>query len=656
MSTIDPSQLSAADMSNPSLTPQDLADITAARPDLRPYVATHPSLYPALGQWLADQGVVPAQPPMAAPAPFAESPEVGQAYDPQPEAEAAHDNPNDSWAAQPDATAQGNAADPLPEGTTDSAAPETYDGATEAPAEAVSAPIEQTHPSDEAPLGLAEEASSPVEEPPFAPVEEMTAPVEEPPAAQTTVSHGTSEAPVGPYAPASEATQSAGVTLSDEDLERTIVEGTREKTAAEIAAEEYGAGVQANGYAQQGSPQQGFGQNQYGQPGYAPASQPGQAQYGPQGGQRGYAPGPQQGQGQYGPQGGQQGASAGQQFGAAAQQFGAAAGTAFNQFQTAVVAETGKVSGRSVRATYSLIGMFAAVVLSFISMVLPFASYGGYSVSLFDIGGYAFFHMVLLLAVAGLGVAYWFTNQKWAFIAAGATGIVAAFFGIIRVLQIVFGIADLGFGGILFFLFSIGLGAGGVLLLLELKNGKVAPINNPTAFGGTFASAPANQQGQGGFQAPQAGQGQYGGRPGQGGFQAPQAGQGQYGGAQQQGGFQAPQAGQGQYGGQPGQYGGAQGQGGFQAPQAGQGQYGGRPGQGGFQAPQAGQGQYGGAQGQGGFQAPQAGQGQYGGQPGQYGGAQGQGGFQAPQAGQGQYGGQPGQQSNKPYNPFGPQA
>ena len=592
MSTIDPSQLSAADMSNPSLTPQDLADITAARPDLRPYVATHPSLYPALGQWLADQGVVPAQPPMAAPAPFAESPEAGKAYDPQPEAEAAHDNPDDSWASQPDATAQGNAADPLPEGTTDSAAPETYDGATEAPAEAVSAPIEQTHPSDEAPLGLAEEASSPVEEPPFAPVEEMTAPVEEPPAAQTTVSHGTSEAPVGPYAPASEATQSAGVTLSDEDLERTIVEGTREKTAAEIAAEEYGAGVQANGYAQQGSPQQGFGQNQYGQPGYAPASQPGQAQYGPQGGQRGYAPGPQQGQGQYGPQGGQQGASAGQQFGVAAQQFGAAAGTAFNQFQTAVVAETGKVSGRSVRATYSLIGMFAAVVLSFISMALPFASYGGYSVSLFDIGGYAFFHMVLLLAVAGLGVAYWFTNQKWAFIAAGATGIVAAFFGIIRVLQIVFGIADLGFGGILFFLFSIGLGAGGVLLLLELKNGKVAPINNPTAFGGAFASAPANQQGQGGFQAPQAGQGQYGGRPGQGGFQAPQAGQGQYGGAQ----------------------------------------------------------------GQGGFQAPQAGQGQYGGQPGQYGGAQGQGGFRAPQAGQGQYGGQPGQQSNKPYNPFGPQA
>ena len=65
MSTIDPSQLTAADMSNPALSPQDLADITAAREDLRPYVATHPALYPALKQWLADPGVVPAQPPAA---------------------------------------------------------------------------------------------------------------------------------------------------------------------------------------------------------------------------------------------------------------------------------------------------------------------------------------------------------------------------------------------------------------------------------------------------------------------------------------------------------------------------------------------------------------------------------------------------------------
>jgi len=101
MSTIDPSQLTAADLSNPALSAQDLADITAARPDLRPYVATHPSLYPALGQWLADQGVVPAQPPAAEePAvsePEATAEEAGEQAEPfagvheeaQPEAEAA---------------------------------------------------------------------------------------------------------------------------------------------------------------------------------------------------------------------------------------------------------------------------------------------------------------------------------------------------------------------------------------------------------------------------------------------------------------------------------------------------------------------------------------------------------------------------------------
>ena len=42
MSTLDLSQLTAADMGNPALTAQDLADITAARADLHPYVATHP--------------------------------------------------------------------------------------------------------------------------------------------------------------------------------------------------------------------------------------------------------------------------------------------------------------------------------------------------------------------------------------------------------------------------------------------------------------------------------------------------------------------------------------------------------------------------------------------------------------------------------------
>ncbi|MDU2793821.1 MAG: hypothetical protein E7C13_04210 [Actinomyces sp.] len=101
MSTIDPSQLTAADLSNPALSAQDLADITAARPDLRPYVATHPSLYPALGQWLADQGVVPAQPPAAeepvaaeSEAPAEESADQGEPFggaheDAQPEADAA---------------------------------------------------------------------------------------------------------------------------------------------------------------------------------------------------------------------------------------------------------------------------------------------------------------------------------------------------------------------------------------------------------------------------------------------------------------------------------------------------------------------------------------------------------------------------------------
>ena len=38
MSTLDLSQLTAADMGNPALTAQDLADITAARADLHPYV------------------------------------------------------------------------------------------------------------------------------------------------------------------------------------------------------------------------------------------------------------------------------------------------------------------------------------------------------------------------------------------------------------------------------------------------------------------------------------------------------------------------------------------------------------------------------------------------------------------------------------------
>ena len=543
MSTIDPSQLTAADLSNPALSAQDLADITAARPDLRPYVATHPSLYPALGQWLADQGVVPAQPPAA------EEPAI----------------------SEPEAPAEetGEQAEPFA-GVHEEAQPE----ADAAPAEA---PVEQP---------VVEEAH-----------------VEAP--AEPEVAH------VEPEAPVAEA--------SDDNLEQAILEGAAQSDASagdeatpapsteeQVAQSPFSNPPQADAQPQ-GQPQVGA-QPQQGQ--QAPFGQPGQPQYGtaPQQGQQGQpqfgaqpqqsqrpqqAPFGQPGQPQFGaqPQQGQQpqqapfgqpgqqqygqpgyapaGQSTGQQFGAAAQQFGAAANSAFNQFQTAVVAETGKVSGRSVRATYSLIGIAASAVLIFISMLLPFVSAYGYSVSLFGAGGlYASFHLILLLAVVGLGAAYWFTNQKWAYLSAGIGALVVALLGIIKFFNVAFNdFVSPSIGAFMLGLVSIGLGAAGGLLLMELKAGAVAPINNPNAFGGAFAGVQMGQQQgqfgqqQGGFQAPQAGQPQFGQQ--QGGFQAPQAGQQQFG--QQQGGFQAPQAGQQQFG-QQAQFGQQQGQ---QQPQLG---------------------------------------------------------------------------------------
>ena len=529
MSTIDPSQLTAADLSNPALTAQDLADITAARPDLRPYVATHPSLYPALGQWLADQGVVPAQPPAA------EEPAVTESEAPAEDA--------------------GEQAEPFA-GVHEEAQPE----ADAAPAEA---PVEQP---------VVEEAH-----------------VEAP--AEPEVAH------VEPEAPVAEA--------SDDNLEQAILEGAAQSDASagdeatpapsteeQVAQSPFSnppqADAQPQGQPQVGAqPQQGqqapFGQT--GQPQYGTApqqGQQGQPQFGaqPQQGQRPQQtpfgqPG-QQGQQQFGgqPQQGQQpqqapfgqpgqqqygqpgyapaGQSTGQQFGAAAQQFGAAANSAFNQFQTAVVAETGKVSGRSVRATYSLIGIAASAVLIFISMLLPFVSAYGYSVSLFGAGGlYASFHLILLLAVVGLGAAYWFTNQKWAYLSAGIGALVVALLGIIKFFNVAFNdFVSPSIGAFMLGLVSLGLGAAGGLLLMELKAGAVAPINNPNAFGGAFAGVQMGQQ-----------QGQFGQQ--QGGFQAPQAGQPQFG--QQQGGFQAPQAGQQQFG-QQAQFGQQQGQ---QQPQLG---------------------------------------------------------------------------------------
>ena len=442
MSTIDPSQLTAADLSNPALSAQDLADITAARPDLRPYVATHPSLYPALGQWLADQGVVPAQPPAAeepvaaeSEAPVEESADQGESFG------GAHED------AQPEADA--------------------------APTEAADEQPAFEEPSVEAP---AEHEAAHVE----------------------------------PEAPVSEA-----VEAHDDNLEQAILEGASQPEApADGGASPALSTEEQVAQSPFSNPPHTDAQPQQGQ--QAPFGQPGQQQFG----QPGYAPA---------------GPSAGQQF-------SAAANTAFSQFQSAVVAETGKVSGRSVRATYSLIGIAASAVLILISMMLPYFSNDYGSASMFTAkGGYSAFHLILLMAVVGLGAAYWFTNQKWAYLSAGIGALVMALLGVVQFIVALSDqnqYIDAGFGAYMLAVFSVLIGVAGGFLLMELKNGAVAPIHNPNAFGGAFAGAPMGQQ-----------QGQFGQQ--QGGFQAPQAGQPQFG--QQQGGFQAPQGGQGQFGQQPGQ-------------------------------------------------------------------------------------------------------
>ena len=441
MSTIDPSQLTAADMSNPALSPQDLADITAAREDLRPYVATHPALYPALKQWLADQGVVPAQPP----------------------------------AAQAD-------------------------------------PVEV----------VAEESTS------------------EQPAAE-------------PEQPVVQAPVDAAP--SDEDLEHSINEAARDESIAnpvaaqpEQAAPAQGESTASTQGAQFGQPQYGqpgqgqYGQQgaQFGQPQYGQQAQPGQPQYGQQGAQFGQPqygqqaqPGqPQYGQPQYGQPGqqAQPGQSAGQQLGVAAQQLGAAANSAFSQFQNAVVAQTGKVSGRSVRATYSLIGIAAASLFLLISMVLPYLD--GFIRTYSLLGLESWFpvtFLLLLLINVGLGVAYWLTNQKWAFISVGAGSVLLALMTLIETLYFVSKVGDFDYmlmGFYMFPFFGLCLGAAGVILLLELKQGNVAPLDTTPALLNQMG-----QQGQQGFQGQQAyptQQGQFGAQPQQG-YPTQQAGQPQYG-------------------------------------------------------------------------------------------------------------------------------
>ena len=432
MSTIDPSQLTAADMSNPALTAQDLADITAARPDLRPYVATHPSLYPALGEWLAQHGVVPAQAPAAEATVAAQQPAAGESS----------------------------------------------------------------------------EAAAPVEQP-----------------------------------------TNDTVATSNEELERSINEDTSDEGTAGLAEQHAATETAPQGQPQYGAPQ---GQPQYGAPqGQQYGAPQGQPQYGaPQGQQYGAPQGQQYGAPQ-GQQYGQPGQSAGQQFNAATQQLGAAANSAFNQFQRAVANESGKVSGRSVNATYALIGVGVSALVIIVSMLLPYFSFFGESVSL--LGSSSWFpatFLFLLLATVGVGVAYWFTNQKWAFIATGAASLglsVMALFWTFFVLA-KFGGTFLTVGAFIFPLVSLGLGAAGGFLLLELRNGKVAPANTtPAVFNqqGQYGQPRYGQPQQGQYGQPQ--QGQYGqpryGQPQQGQYGQPQ--QGQYGQSQQ------GQYGQPQQGGQP---------------------------------------------------------------------------------------------------------
>ena len=418
MSTIDPSQLTAADMSNPALSPQDLADITAAREDLRPYVATHPALYPALKQWLADQGVVPAQPP----------------------------------AAQ---------ADPVEVVAEESA--------SEQPAAEPEQPVVQA-PVDAAP--------------------------------------------------------------SDEDLEHSINEAARDESIANPVAAQPEQAAPAQGESTASTQGAQFGQPQYGQPGQGQYGQQG-AQFGqPQYGQQAQPGQPQYGQPQYGQPGqqAQPGQSAGQQLGVAAQQLGAAANSAFSQFQNAVVAQTGKVSGRSVRATYSLIGIAAASLFLLISMILPYVDGVWRTYSLLGLESwFPVTFLLLLLINVGLGVAYWLTNQKWAFISVGAGSVLLALMTLIETLYFVSKVGDFDYmlmGFYMFSFFGLCLGAAGVILLLELKQGNVAPLDTTPALLNQMG-----QQGQQGFQGQQAyptQQGQFGAQPQQG-YPTQQAGQPQYG-------------------------------------------------------------------------------------------------------------------------------
>ena len=202
------------------------------------------------------------------------------------------------------------------------------------------------------------------------------------------------------------------------------------------------------------------------------------------------------------------------------------------------------MSGRSIRATYALIGVAAASLLVFISMLLPYVEISFFvteSTSLLGDGGwFPVVFLLLLLANVGVGVAYWLTNQKWAFISVGAGSLALGIISLIETFYVLANdndLIDFSIGFYLFPLFSIALGAAGVILLLELKEGKVAPLNT--------APAMLNQFGQPGQQAYPAQPGQQ--YPGQQAYPAQPGFQGQ----QQYPGQQAYPASQGQYGAQP---------------------------------------------------------------------------------------------------------
>ena len=137
--------------------------------------------------------------------------------------------------------------------------------------------------------------------------------------------------------------------------------------------------------------------------------------------------------------------------------------------------------------------------------------------------------LLLLLINVGLGVAYWLTNQKWAFISVGAGSVLLALMTLIETLYFVSKVGDFDYmlmGFYMFSFFGLCLGAAGVILLLELKQGNVAPLDTTPALLNQMG-----QQGQQGFQGQQAyptQQGQFGAQPQQG-YPTQQAGQPQYG-------------------------------------------------------------------------------------------------------------------------------